>query len=123
MLQRKRCDEVLRRVARRALEFTRQVFDRGAMLEQLTSEPALRYVMIGFAVLCVVMGFLRGIGRLILFGLAIAAGVAAALVWFRYMPALCIAWFGKNSPGIIQWGAIGTGLVVAWFARRFLNTL
>jgi len=93
------------------------------MLDQLTSEPGLRYVMIGFAVLCVAMGFLRGIGRLILFGLALAAGVAAALAWFRYMPGLCISWFKKNSPEFVQWGAIVTGLLVAWLARRFLNGL
>jgi hypothetical protein len=93
------------------------------MLEQLTSEPALRYVMIGFIVLCAVMGFLRGIGRLVLFGLALAAGLAAALAWFRYMPALCISWFQTNPPEFVQWGAIAAGLTVAWLARRFLNAL
>ena len=46
---------------RRALEFAAQRFERGTMVEQLTSEPALRYVMIGFAVLCAAMGFLRGV--------------------------------------------------------------
>ena len=93
------------------------------MLEQLTSEPVLRYVMIGCAVLCAAMGFLRGIGRLILFGLALAAGAAAALAWLRYGPALCISWMGRNPEGVITYGALATGLVVAWLTRRFLNAL
>ncbi len=93
------------------------------MLEQLTSEPTLRYVMIGFAVLCAAMGFLRGIGRLVLLVLALAAGAAAALAWLRYGPALCIAWFGKNPEEVIKYGALTAGLVVAWLARRFLNAL
>lgn len=93
------------------------------MLEQLTSEPALRYVMIGFAVLCAAMGFLRGIGRLILLGLALAAGGAAGLAWLRYGPALWISWFGQNPEGVIKYGALGLGLVIAWFVRRFLSAL
>ena len=93
------------------------------MLEQLTSEVSLRYVMIGFAVLCAAMGFLRGIGRLIMLGLALAAGAAAALAWLRYGPALCISWFGKNPEGVIKYGALAAGLAVAWLARRFLNAL
>src|SRR6187402_3410048 len=93
------------------------------MLEQFTSEPTLRYVMIGFAVLCAAMGFLRGIGRLIMLGLALAAGAAAALAWLRYGPALWISWFGQNSEEVIKYSALGLGLVVAWFVRRFLNAL
>ena len=93
------------------------------MLEQLTSEPTLRYVMIGFIVLCAAMGFLRGIGRLILLGLALAAGAAAALAWLRYGPGLWISWFGQNPEGVIKYGALALGLAVAWFARRFLNAL
>lgn len=93
------------------------------MLDQLTSEPNLRLIMIGIAVLCAVMGFLRGIGRLILLGLALAAGAAAALAWYRYMPALCISWWGSNPAGFIKWGAIISGVLVMWFARRFLNAL
>lgn len=93
------------------------------MLDQLTSEPSLRLVMMGIALLCLAMGFLRGIGRLILLGLALSAGAAAALAWFRYMPALCIAWWGKNPEGFIKWGALAAGLLVVWFARRFLNAL
>ena len=93
------------------------------MFEQLTSEPTLRYVMIGFAVLCALMGFMRGIGRLLLLGLALAAGAAAALACLRYLPGLSISWFNKNPPQFIQWTAIAVGLVVAWFARRFLNAL
>src|SRR5687768_12184792 len=93
------------------------------MLEQLTSEPALRYVMIGFVVLCAAMGFLRGIGRLILLGLALAAGAAAAMAWLRYGPALWISWFGGHSEDVIKYTALGLGLVVAWFVRRFLNAL
>ncbi len=91
------------------------------MLDQLTSEPALRLVVLGFIALCAVMGFLRGVGRLVLLVLALAAGVAAALAWFRYMPALCILWWGKNPEGFIKYGAVGAGLLAAWFARRLLN--
>lgn len=91
------------------------------MLEQFTSEPTLRLIVLGFIALCALMGFLRGIGRLILFGLALAAGAAAALAWFRYMPALCISWWGKNPEDFIKWGAVATGLIVAWFARKLLN--
>ena len=93
------------------------------MVEQLTSEPTLRYVMIGFAVLCAAMGFLRGIGRLVLLGLALAAGAAAALAWLRYGPGLWISWFGQNPEGVIKYGALALGLTVAWFVRRFLNAL
>lgn len=91
------------------------------MLEQLTSEPTLRLVVIGFIALCAVMGFLRGVGRLVLLGLALAAGAGAALAWFRYMPALCISWWGKNPEGFIKYGAVGAGLLAAFMARRLLN--
>src|SRR5689334_21083943 len=91
------------------------------MLEQLPSEPALRLVVLGFIALCALMGFLSGIGRLILFGLALAAGAAAALAWYRYMPALFIAWWGKNPEDLIKWGAVAAGLIVAWFARKLRN--
>jgi hypothetical protein len=91
------------------------------MLEQLTSEPALRLVVIGFIALCAVMGFLRGVGRLVLLGLALAAGAGAALAWFRYMPALCISWWGKNPEDFIKYGAVGAGLLAAFMARRLLN--
>jgi hypothetical protein len=91
------------------------------MLEQLTSEPTLRLVVIGFIALCAVMGFLRGVGRLVLLGLALAAGAGAALAWFRYMPALCISWWGKNPEGFIKYGAVAAGLLAAFMARRLLN--
>ena len=91
------------------------------MIEQLTSEPTLRLVVLGFIALCAVMGFLRGVGRLVLLGLALAAGAAAALAWFRYMPALCISWWGKNPEGFIKWGAVAAGLLAAFFARKLLN--
>jgi hypothetical protein len=90
-------------------------------MEQLTSEPTLRIVVLGFIALCAVMGFLRGVGRLVLLALALAAGAAAALAWFRYLPALCISWWGKNPEGFIKYGAIGAGLLAAFFARRILN--
>jgi hypothetical protein len=93
------------------------------MLDQLTSEPGLRYFMIGFVVLCAAMAFLRGLGRLILFGIALAAGAAAALAWFQFMPALCIAWFKSNPPEFVQWGAVAAGLLVAWLTRRFTQCL
>ena len=93
------------------------------MLEQLTSEPVLRCAMIGFAVLCAVMAFLRGIGRLVLFGLAVAAGLAVGMAWVRYMPLAGNSWFGKNAPWFVQWGAIVAGVVVAWLTRRFLHML
>lgn len=91
------------------------------MLEQLTSEPTLRLIVIGFIALCALLGFLRGIGRLILLGLALAAGAAAALAWYRYMPALFISWWGKNPEDVIKWGAVAVGLIAAWFARKLLN--
>jgi hypothetical protein len=91
------------------------------MLNQLTSEPTLRLIVLGFIALCAVMGFLRGLGRLVLLVLALAAGAAAALAWFRYMPALCIAWWGKNPEEFIKWGAVVAGLLAAWLARRLLN--
>jgi len=90
-------------------------------MEQLTSEPTLRIVVLGFIALCAVIGFLRGVGRLVLLALALAAGAAAALAWFRYMPALCISWWGKNPEGFIKYGAIGAGLLAAFFARKVLN--
>jgi hypothetical protein len=91
------------------------------MLEPLTSEPTLRLVVFGFIALCAVMGFLRGVGRLVLLALALAAGAAAALAWFRFMPALCISWWGKNPEGFIKYGALGAGLLGAWLARRLLH--
>lgn len=91
------------------------------MLDQLTSEPTLRLIVLGFIALCAVMGFLRGIGRLVLLVLALAAGAAAAMAWFRYVPALCITWWGKNPEDFIKWGAVGIGLLAAWLARRVLN--
>ena len=91
------------------------------MLDQLTSEPTLRFIVLGFIALCAVMGFLRGIGRLVLLVLALAAGAAAAMAWFRYVPALCITWWGKNPEGFIKWGAVGVGLLAAWLARRLLR--
>jgi hypothetical protein len=93
------------------------------MLDQWTSEPNLRLIMIALAVLCALMGFLRGVGRLILLALSLAAGALAALAWYRYMPALCISWWGQNPADFIKWGAIVTGVITMGFARRFLNAL
>ena len=91
------------------------------MLDQLTSEPTLRLIVLGFIALCAVLGFLRGIGRLILLGLALAAGAGAALLWFRYMPAVFIAQWGSNPEAFIKWGAVAAGLLAAFFMRKLLN--
>jgi hypothetical protein len=93
----------------------------GAMLEQLTSEPSLRIVVVGFIALCALMGFLRGIGRLVLLGLALAAGAAAAFAWLRYAPGLSISWWKENPEDFIKWGAVGAGLIAALLARKLLN--
>lgn len=93
------------------------------MPDSLTSEPGLRLILIGIAVLCAAMGFLRGLGRLVMTGLSLAAGAAAALAWYRYMPAACIHWWGRNPAEFISWGAIASGLFTVWFSRRFLHAV
>ncbi len=93
------------------------------MLDQLTAEPNLRLIMIGIAVLFAVMGFVRGIGRLILLALALAAGAAAALAWLRYIPGVKFSWWDKPPEEFIKWGALAAGLLAAWIARRLLGTL
>lgn len=93
------------------------------MLTSLISEPNLRLLMVGFAALCTIFGFVKGLGRLLLLGLSIAVGAAAVLAWFRYFPGLCIAWFGEIPVWLTNYGALGAGLIATWFARRFLHAL
>jgi hypothetical protein len=93
------------------------------MLEQITSEPNLRLIMMGIAVLFAVMGFARGIGRLILLAAALAAGGAAALAWLRYMPGVKLPWWEKNPEEFIKWGALGAGLLVALIIQRLLRAV
>jgi hypothetical protein len=89
------------------------------MLENLTSEPTLRLIMVGVAVLFAGMAFLRGVGRLVLLVLALAAGVGAALLCYRYLPG--IQFVSKLPPEYLQYAALGVGLVAAFFARKLLN--
>lgn len=89
------------------------------MLENLTSEPTLRLIMMGLAVLCAGMAFLKGVGKLILLVLSVAAGVGAAVVCYRYLPG--IPALSNVPPQYLQYGTLGAGLVAAWLARKFLN--
>lgn len=93
------------------------------MLDQITSEPNLRLIMLGLAVAFAVMGFVRGIGRLILLAASLAAGAAAAFAWLRYAPEWRFSWWEQTPEEFIKWGAIAAGLLVAWAFRRFLHTL
>lgn len=93
------------------------------MLENLTSDLSLRMIILGFVALCTIIGFLKGLGRLVLFAIALAAGAVAAVAWFRYMPGLCISWFGKNRPDFVKWGAVVAGVAAMWIARRFLHVM
>jgi hypothetical protein len=93
------------------------------MLDQLINEPNLRFIMIGFAVLITVMGFMRGIGRLIVLAVALAAGAGAALAWWRYMPGVKMSWWERTPEEFIKWGALGVGLVTAFIVRRLLGAI
>ena len=89
------------------------------MIQSLTSEPSLRFIMIGLAALCALMAFLKGMGRLILLALSLAAGGAAAVACYRYLPG--VPSLSELSPQALQYGTLGAGLVVAWLTRRFLG--
>jgi hypothetical protein len=93
------------------------------MWADLASESKLRMIMLGFAGLCLVFGFLRGLGRLLLLGLSLVAGSMAAVGWLRYVPAFCVRWMGEIPLWFAHYGAAVVGVATLWFVRRFLHAL
>ncbi len=89
----------------------------------LTSESGLRLVMLAFAVICVLWGVLRGVGRLVILTLSLAAGIAAYGTFSRYAPGPLISWLNGFHAEAIQWGALICGILAAWCCLRFLTSL
>ena len=87
------------------------------------SEPTLRLAMMAFAGVCVLWGVARGIGRLVILAAAVTAGAAAGWWFFRYAPGPLISWLNGFHAEAVQWGAVVCGVLVFWFAQRFLGSL
>ncbi len=93
------------------------------MPEQFLTEPNLRLILSGLAVLCAIMGFVRGIGRLLLMGVAVAAGVVAGMAWLRHMPGVDHSWWKGDPEDFIRWGALVAGILAALVVRMVLNVI
>ena len=93
------------------------------MLPQFTSDPALRLILPALTLLLAFTGFLRGLGRLLVLAVSLAAGAAAGMAWFRYGPALCIQWMGSLPVWLVNYGSLITAVVGAWLAHRLLSGL
>lgn len=89
----------------------------------MTSEPTLRMAIMAFSVICVIWGIAKGVGRLVKFTVAAAAGGAAGWAFFRYAPGPLISWLKGFHGEAIQWGAIICGVLAFWFTHRFLASL
>lgn len=89
----------------------------------LPTEPSLRLILLGISLLCVLWGVMRGIGRLIRFTLALAAGAAAAWAFHHYAPGAFVSWLNGYHAGAVGWGAVVCGVAGFWFALRFLGHL
>jgi hypothetical protein len=93
------------------------------MLPQFTSDPALRLVLPALTLLLAFTGFLRGLGRLLVLAVSLAAGAAAGMAWFRYGPGLCIQWIGSLPVWLVNYGALIAAVAGAWLAHRLLSGL
>lgn len=80
-------------------------------------------LLAGVAALTVAWGVLKGVARLALLALSLAAGAAAAAAVYRYAPGAFISWLGAFSPNALNWAAAIAGVLAMWFSRRFLNAL
>ncbi len=89
----------------------------------MLTEPNLRLMLMALSALCMVWGIARGIGRLALFAVAVAAGGLAGWAFFRYAPGPLISWLGGFHPDATAWGSVVAGTITAIFVRRFLGAL
>lgn len=89
----------------------------------LTSEPTLRLLMLGLAAASVLWGVARGLGRLAMLAVSLAAGAAAAWATFSLAPKPLADWLLHCHPDALAWAAAAVGLLACWYARRFLAAL
>ncbi len=91
--------------------------------EFAVTEDKLRWVILAVTGLSMLLGFAKGIGRLIALVVTLAAGAGGGLWWLRHGYDMATTWLGQSPEWLYQGGAAASGLLAALIVRGFLKMI